>query len=244
MNNTKPNYKISLIICAYNEEKYIGDCLDYAIKNSKGKLFEIIVIDNVSTDNTKAEALKRPNVKVVREEKKGLVRARARGFAEANGDILAYLDADTRMPEGWIDRLVDEFENNPNHVCVSGPYIYHDIPKHQQLLVKMYWHFIAMPMYWMVGYMAVGGNFAIKKETLVKMNGFDTNIEFYGEDTNIARRASKFGKVKFIPSHYMYTSGRRLTNQGLLTMFKEYGLNFLSEVLLHKPVTDEYKDFR
>ena len=126
----KPNYTISLIICAYNEEKYIGECLDYAIKNSKGKLFEIIVIDNVSTDNTKAEALKRSNVKVVREEKKGLVRARERGFMEAKGDILAYIDADTRMPEGWIDRLISEFEKNDNHVCISGPYVYHDIPKH------------------------------------------------------------------------------------------------------------------
>ncbi len=238
------NPKISLVICAYNEEKFIGECLDYAIKNSKGKLHEIIVVDNVSTDNTKAEALKRAGVKVVREEKKGLVRARQCGYNEAKGDILAYLDADTRMPEGWIDRLIDEFEKNDNHVCVSGPYVYHDIPKHHQILVKIYWHIIAMPMYWMVGYMAVGGNFAIKKETLKKMNGFDTKIEFYGEDTDIARRASKFGKVKFIPSHYMYSSGRRLTNQGIFTMFKEYGLNFLSEVLFHKPVTGEYKDFR
>lgn len=244
MKNNTSKYKISLIICAHNEEKFIGECLDYAIKNSKNKLFEIIVVDNVSTDNTKAEALKRPNVKVVREEKKGLVRARERGYKEAKGDILAYIDADTRMPEGWIDRLIDEFENNNNYVCVSGPYIYYDIPKHKQFLVKIYWHILAMPMYWIIGYMAVGGNFAIKKDTLVKMNGFDTSIEFYGEDTNIARRASKFGKVKFIPSHYMYTSGRRLTNQGLLIMFKEYGLNFLSEVFLHRPITKEYKDHR
>ena len=240
----KQNYKISLVICAHNEEKYIGECLDYAIKNSKGKLHEIIVIDNVSTDNTKAEALKRPGVKVVREEKKGLVRARERGLIEAQGDILAYIDADTRMPEGWMDRLINEFENNPNHVCVSGPYIYHDIPKHHQFLVRVYWYVIAVPMYWMVGYMAVGGNFAIKKDTLKKMNGFDTTIEFYGEDTDIARRASKFGKVKFIPSHYIYSSGRRLNSQGIFTMFKEYGLNFLSEVILHKPVTKNYKDFR
>ena len=236
--------KISLVICAYNEEKCIGECLDYAIKNSEGKLHEIIVVDNVSTDNTKAEALKRSNVKVVREEKKGLVRARQRGFMEAEGDILAYIDADTRMPEGWLDRIFKEFENKREVVCVSGPYVYHDIPKHHQILVKFYWHVLAMPMYWMIGYMVVGGNFAIKKETLKKMNGFDTNIEFYGEDTNIARRASKFGKVKFIPSHYMYSSGRRLTNQGLLDIFKEYGLNFLSEVFLKKPVTKEYKDFR
>jgi len=236
--------KISLIICAYNEEKYIGNCLDFAIKNSDNKLFEIIVIDNASTDNTKAEALNRPNVRVVREEKKGLVRARQRGYVEAEGDILAYIDADTRMPEGWVSRIVEEFNKNEKLASLSGPYIYYDMSKFQQFLIKIYWYFLAVPMYWMVGYMVVGGNFAIKREVLEKMNGFDTNIEFYGEDTNIARRASKFGKVKFMTSHYIYTSGRRLANQGIMHMFREYGQNFLSEVLLKKPITKDYKDFR
>ena len=134
------NYKISLVICAYNEEKYIGDCLDYAIKNSNGNFFEIIVIDNASTDNTKSEALKRAGVKVVREDQKGLTKARQRGFMEAKGDILAYIDADTRIPEGWMDRLINAFEKNDEVVLVSGPYIYHDISKFQQFLVKMYWY--------------------------------------------------------------------------------------------------------
>ena len=214
------NLKISLIVCAYNEEKYLGDCLDWAIEDSNGRFLEIIVVDNASTDNTKEIALKRAGVRVVREEKKGLVRARERGYQEAKGDILAYIDADTRMPKGWTDRILKEFQND-GVVCVSGPYIYYDIAKYKQFLVKIYWYILAVPMYWLVGYMAVGGNFAIRKDTLVKMNGFDTSIEFYGEDTDIARRASKFGKVKFIANHYMYSSGRRLTNQGLITMFIE-----------------------
>jgi glycosyltransferase involved in cell wall biosynthesis len=236
-------FKISLIICAYNEEKYLGDCLDCAIQNSNGKFFEILVIDNASTDNTKLIAEKRSGVRVVREEKKGLTRARQRGHEEAQGDILVYIDADTKMPEGWFERVIREFEGNRDLVCLSGPYIYYDTSKFKQLLVRVYWLF-AVPVYWVVGYMVVGGNFVIKKETLEKMNGFDTLIEFYGEDTNIARRASQFGKVKFMLSHYMYTSGRRLEKQGILSTFKEYMFNFLSEVFLHKPVTKEYKDLR
>jgi glycosyltransferase involved in cell wall biosynthesis len=61
------NPTISLIIPAYNEEKYISTCLDYAIKNSNGKLLEIIVVDNASTDNTKKIASNYPNVRVVYE---------------------------------------------------------------------------------------------------------------------------------------------------------------------------------
>jgi len=244
MKNIKPKYKISLIIPAYNEEKYIGECLDYAIKNSNNKFFEIIVVDNASTDNTRMESLKRPGVKVVREEKKGLTRARQSGYLEAKGNLFAYIDADTRMPKNWVDRVIKEFEKDANLVCLSGPYVYYDISKLQQFFTKIYCYLLVMPAYWIFGYMVFGGNFIIKKEVLDKMSGFDTMIEFYGEDVNIARRSSAFGKVKFMPQHYIDISGRRLTNQGALSIFKEYVLNFLSEVFLHKPATKEYKDFR
>jgi glycosyltransferase involved in cell wall biosynthesis len=238
------NTKVSLIICAYNEEKYIGECLDYAIKNSGGKFFEILVIDNKSTDRTKEVAEMRHGVRVIREENKGLTRARQRGFLEAKGDILAYIDSDTHMPETWLGTAISEFKQNPKLAVLSGPYIYYDIPKWQQFLVKMYWYILAMPIYWIVGYMTVGGNFAIKKETLEKMNGFDTTIEFYGEDTNIAWRAHQFGKVKFKPNFIMYTSGRRLTGQGVFSTATTYIFSYISEAFFHKTVNKEYKDIR
>ncbi len=236
--------RISLIIPAHNEEKYIGECLKHVIKHSDGKLFEIIVIDNVSTDRTKEVAEQFPGVRVVYEKNKGLTSARERGRAEARGNILAYIDADTHMPKNWVARVEDEFKNHPNTVCVSGPYIYYDVPKIQQFFTKLYWYFIAMPMYLIVGYMAVGGNFAIRKETIDKMGGFDTTISFYGEDTDIARRASKFGKVVFKLSFTMYTSGRRFSGQGFLKTGFIYMANFASEVILRKPFTKEYKDIR
>lgn len=238
------NPKVSLIICAYNEEKYIGECLDLAIKSSGGNFFEILVIDNASTDRTNEVAKKRPGVRVVREEKKGLTRARQRGFMEARGDILTFIDSDTHMPEKWLETVIREFKQNPNLAVLSGPYVYYDIPKWQQFLVKLYWYILAMPIYWIVGYMTVGGNFAIKKETLEKMSGFDTTIEFYGEDTNIARRAHEFGKVKFKPNFIMYTSGRRLTGQGVFSTATAYIFSYISEAFFHKTVNKEYKDIR
>jgi len=238
-------FKISLIIPAYNEEKYIGTCLEYAIKNSNNLFMEIIVIDNASTDNTSAIALKYPNVRVVREDKKGLTKARQRGYEESKGDILAYIDADTRMPELWCDVLIKEFDKNKNLVCLSGPCFYYDISLIKKIFVKyVYWYLLGMPTYYFVGYMVQGSNFAIKRETLNKMNGFDTNIEFYGEDTNIARRASEFGKVKFKSDFIIYASGRRFYNQGLIKTGLIYMSNFLSEAFTHKPTTNNYKDFR
>ncbi|OGY64334.1 MAG: hypothetical protein A3B92_00060 [Candidatus Harrisonbacteria bacterium RIFCSPHIGHO2_02_FULL_42_16] len=236
-------HTLSLIIPAYNEEKSIGDCLDYAIANSSGKFMEIIVIDNASSDRTRAIAESK-GVTVISEAKKGVMRARQRGFETARGDLLAFIDADTRMPRGWPEKILEEFTNNPRSACLSGPYIYYDTSRWQQLLVKIFWHILAMPVYWIVGYMVVGGNFAIRRAVLEKMNGFDTSIQFYGDDTDIARRANAFGKVIFSPSFFMPTSSRRLAGQGMFKTTFLYVINFISQVIMHKSITKKYKDIR
>jgi len=238
------NLKISLVIPAYNEEKYLGDCLKHAIANSGGRFAEIVVIDNASTDRTREVGESFPGVRVVREEQKGLTKARQRGYQEAKGDVLAYIDADTRMPAGWYDQVFREFVKNDKLACLSGPYVYYDFSMWQQLITKLYWYVLALPFYYSVGYMTVGGNFAIRRTVLDQMAGFDTSISFYGEDTNIARRASQFGQVLFRPSLVMYTSARRLTGQGLFKTGFIYGTNFLSEVFLKKPITTDYQDIR
>lgn len=244
-NLSKKSPTISLIIPAYNEEKYITDCLIHVLKNSGDKFLEVLVIDNASTDMTSAIAARYDNVRIVREDKKGLTSARQRGFLAARGDILAFVDADTLMPSGWAEKVTGAFEEDSSLCCLSGPYIYYDSPKFQQFLAKwFYWRLLAMPIYFFLGYMAVGGNFAIKKSVVEKMGGFDTSIEFYGEDTDIARRAHKFGKVKFMLSLAMPTSARRLSDEGFIKTAVTYVLNFLSEVILKKPYSEGHKDIR
>lgn len=235
--------KISLVIPAHNEELYIESCLDHAIRHGAEGLYEIIVVDNASTDATSDRAKRYPGVRVVHEEKKGLTHARQRGFSEAQGTLLAYIDADTRMPAGWVDTVAKEFADNPKLAVLSGPYVYYDIPAWQRLLVRMY-YLGAMPLYFLTGYMATGGNFVIRRDILEKMNGFDTSIAFYGEDTDLARRAHAFGKVKFKPSFIMHTSGRRLSGQGIAKTALIYSSNYLSEAVLRHPATKKYKDIR
>src|SRR3989344_4158485 len=223
--------KISLIIPAHNEEKHILPTLETAILNSAGKLFEIIVVDNASTDKTAESASSFPEVRIVKEQNKGLTHARQRGFIESKGEILAFIDADTLMPPSWVDNIEREFLEDENLACLSGPYIYYDVPAWQKILVWLYWRLIALPSYFVIGYMTVGGNFAIKKEVVHKMGGFDTSISFYG-------------KVKFSITHTMHTSGRRFYNQGFLNTALKYMVNFASEVVRKKPATKKYQDFR
>lgn len=240
-NNMK--HELSIIISAYNEEKYIGDCLQYVIEAGEGLIHEIIVIDNASTDKTGEIAARYPGVCVIRENEKGLTKARQRGFKEATGDLQAYLDADGHMPKGWVEKVLREFEKDPRLVLLSGPALYYDVPLLQKLLVRLYWA-VSYIIYLFVGYMAQGGNFILTKTALGEVGGFDTSIAFYGEDTNIARRAHEIGKVKFTLFLPMYTTGRRFGGQGFINTAYLYVKNFFGEVFMKRSVTDEYIDVR
>jgi glycosyltransferase involved in cell wall biosynthesis len=234
---------MSLIIPAHNEEKHIGACLESATKNAGHDLGEIIVVDNASTDRTADIARAFRGVRVVRENQKGAQHARERGFREAKGEILAFVDADARIPVGWSSKILRAFDADPRVVCVSGPQSFHDLPRLKQWCASLFW-VTAMCFYTLTRYMAVAGNMALKREALEKMGGFDTTIAFYGDDTDTARRAHAFGKVKFLWAFMMPTSGRRLARDGLVKMGVLYSLNFAAVVLTHRPWTKQYVDVR
>lgn len=241
--NNKQNLTISLIIPAYNEEKYIGQCLEYVLHNSDGHIDEIIVIDNASTDDTRKIAESYPNVKVVSEHNKWLTFARQRWYLESTGDILAFIDADTRMPAWWAKKIRHHFISQ-DIWFISWPYHYHDLPWYSQIGNRLYWRALGYPTYLLLWYLWVGGNFAIKRTVLDKVDGFDTKITFYGEDTDIARRASKHAKTKFTLKLIMPTSARRMAWEGTFKTAYNYITNFLSQAIFHKSATKEYKDFR
>jgi len=236
--------KISLIIPAFNEEKEIGACLKSALKNAPKNLLEIIVVDNTSTDGT-AEIAKKvsPIIRVVKEPNKGLTWARQRGFIKAKGDILAYVDADTRMPESWFKILNESFSKH-KIVCLSGPYYYYDLEEWQRAAIKTAYNATFQPAYKLTKALIIGGNFAVKREALVKIEGFDTSIPFYGEDTNLARRLKKVGKILFLKEFYINTSGRRFVEEGFFNIGTRYILNYVWEMVFKKPLNKKYKDVR
>lgn len=236
--------KISIVIPAYNEERYIGDCLKSVVANRTEDFLEIIVVNNASTDGTAGVAEKFPGVRVVAEPQKGLTKARQRGLMEAKGDLVAYLDADTRMPPGWPAIVKREFTGRPDMVCLSGPFRYYDLPAGKKMLAEGLWALTAMPIFWVIGFMVLGANFVAKREALQKIGGFDTSISFYGEDTNIAWRLSKVGKVMFSMKFFIIGSGRRLMDEGVIRTFWRYGVNYIAGALWHTPVTDTHKDIR
>ena len=212
--------KISFVIPAHNEEKLIGQCLASVFKEIERTrregsrtsltLFEVVVVDNASTDRTREEALKFKNVTVVRENLKGLVYARRAGWVATDGDIVANIDADTMLPPGWLQTVMSEFKKDSTLVALSGPYLYYDLPAWKRVLVKVFYFFgwcIHLLNHYILrkGAMLQGGNFILRRSAWDSVGGFDTTISFYGEDTDVACRIGEVGKVKWTWGLPMYT---------------------------------------
>ena len=95
---------ISVVIPVFNESTRLVRCLE-SIKNQTHKNFEVIVVDNNSTDNTAKLATGYKFVRVIKEPKQGIVYARNTGFRAARAGIIARIDADTILPEDWLARV-------------------------------------------------------------------------------------------------------------------------------------------
>jgi glycosyltransferase involved in cell wall biosynthesis len=99
--------KVSVIVPAHNEERWIGDCLDSLARQSYPDL-EVIVVDDSSTDRT-GEIARASGVKVLRVKRAGAGGARNAGARIATGEILAFLDADEIFDPDFLERLVEPF---------------------------------------------------------------------------------------------------------------------------------------
>lgn len=243
--------KISFIIPAYNEERYIVRCLESIIAETSklpSNQYEILVVNNASTDGTANIAKSFANVKVIDESRKGLLYARQAGFENSSGELLANIDADTVLPSGWVHKVMQEFTNDSKLVALSGPFVYYDLSLLKNVGIRIYYylgylthlfnHFVR------IGALLQGGNFVLKRSALEKINGYNLNITFYGEDTDIAKRIRKFGKVKFNFRLPAYSSGRRIRTEGYVTMALKYPANYLSTTFFKKPVHNDYTDIR
>ena len=243
--------KLSFVIPAYNEEKYIGDCLKSVLEQTKNSVYdtEVIVVNNASTDKTEEVAGTFIGVKVVNEKKKGLSAARQAGYEASVGDLIANIDADVLLPEGWIEKVMKAFAENPNLTGFSGPYIYHDLSTLTNIGVRLFYYFgyagyIMNRFILNKSSMLQGGNFVVRRSALEKIGGYNKEFEFYGEDTDIARRLHGVGDVVFTFDLPMYTSGRRLAGEGVITMAARYGINHFWTIAFKKPFTKQFIDIR
>jgi len=242
---------ISFVIPAFNEETLLAGCLAAIaaeIDRTRCRA-EIIVVDNASTDATASVAGATPGVRVVFEPERGLVPARRAGCLAARGRLIANIDADTILPEGWLGRVFAEFARIPRLVGLSGPYIYYDSPARVRVAAAVFYraafaNYLLIRFVIRAGSMMQGGNFVVRRDALLDSGWFDSGFRFYGEDTDLARRLSKLGAVKFTFRMIALSSGRRFAGEGLLRVGFVYTANFFWATFRKRPLTAHWDDFR
>lgn len=209
---------ISAIICTHNREQYLGAAIDSLLVQTLDN-YEIIVVDNASTDGTAAIAkskLSDPKVRYLYEPTLGLSVARNCGANAANGDILAYLDDDAEASKGWLASLLKVFAENENVAIAGGK-------------VTLIWPPNAHPPRWLsddlssgLGAYDLGDelvyiqqpaltprglNYAVRKPFLKAVGGFDTHLGRVGknllsnEEQQLTRLALDAGQqVAYVPT--------------------------------------------
>jgi glycosyltransferase involved in cell wall biosynthesis len=239
---------ITVIVCAYNEARHLPACL-YSLRAQTRPPDEILVVNNASTDETAAVARDVPGVRVVDEPAKGLVVARETGRRAAQGEVLAYVDADCRAPIQWLERIEAHMQSS-RIVAVTGPYRFYDWDLTGRVLIRLYDFLVAPVTHMLVhhflelGAILYGGNFAVRARALARIGGFDRRIEFHGEDTNLGRRLTPVGDIAIRSDCWVWTSARRYRAMGKRKVFGLYIRNFWSEIVRHRPADSEHLDVR
>ena len=216
--NKEPS--ISVIICTYNRDKFIGEALNCLAKQTlPAGNFEIIVVDNRSTDNTASIAQNfiadHPGLQAryVMEPNKGLSFARNRGIQEARASIVTYIDDDAEVTPHFLESIVSFLQANSSVVGVGGKVI----PKYSESGEPKW---ISKYLNGFVGRMDFGDrpkqfdskmkyptgcNMTYTKEILQKAGGFNNELTFRSDDKYIFHQVTKISdNVYYVPEALLY----------------------------------------
>ncbi len=225
--------KYSIVIPAHNEAECIANAVN-ALKNQNipRKDFEIIVVDNLSTDNTYEKALETGADVVVKENKKGANMARQAGFEKSKGEISVFLDADCTPPCDWLEKITKDL-SKPGIAAVSGPYDY-GFKGIYWIINYIYTYWIAKPGSKILQFffrkkagIIIGGNFAARRETIEAIGGLPP-LAFWGDDATIAMLISRqVGKVLFDVKLIVKSDDDRFERNGFFRLGFRYILEYL-----------------
>ena len=207
---------ISVVIPAYNEEKLINKCLASLTRQTSKKNFEVIVVDNNSTDKTVQIAnkfKKQLNLQIIRCKKQGRGAARAEGFKKSSGEIIFSTDCDTQVPASWLETMSKYLDKN--FVAVSGPNRISDC----SFLTNFFYNNLQPIFYFIYNLIFEnstlnGFNFCVKRHAYMKSGGFNRSLNAQ-EDLDLGFKLSKVGRIKLCSNLYVFSSGRRF-RKGLI----------------------------
>lgn len=194
---------VSVAICSYNREKYLEKCLDSLVhqKDVDSKDYELLIIDNNSTDGTKdlvTEYInKYPSIKIhyYFEPKIGLSHARNRAIKEAHGDYIAYIDSDGIAYPDWIKQIIEFTHKYPHVLAFGGPaYRYTEIPVPRWVPPEYGTLNLGEKEKEVAGGI-FGCNMIFKKSLLEKFGGFNPELGMVGKTLGYGEEDEIFSKM-------------------------------------------------
>ncbi|TVM00650.1 MAG: hypothetical protein CV087_12705 [Candidatus Brocadia sp. WS118] len=198
--------RFSILVPAYNEEQSISSCLNSLSSLTYGNK-EILVVDDASADCTSqiVESFLNRGVVLVRREKNGgRASALNSGLQRATGDVIITTDADTVVPDDWLQRFKPHFEQH-GVVAVGGAYqaCNRDKPlaNATSVLDRILNGILKKSL---VPNKLSGVNSAIRRDVLLDLGGFNEN-SWWSEDSELGWKLSRRGKVVYDPSNMVST---------------------------------------
>ena len=207
--STRPRF--SVVVPAHNEADTLPAALASLAAQRCPVPYEVIVVDNASTDATAAVAAS-AGATVVTEPQLGVCRARQTGVAAARGEIVVSTDADTTMPADWLARIDATFQAHDAAgtpvVAVAGPCRYVDPP----------WWAATIPPLWFAGIAALAAagrgvryitatNVAFVRD---RFPGYDVSLHQGGDEMDLLRTLRRLGSVVWDRDLIVDTSSRRM----------------------------------
>jgi len=235
--------KCSLIIPAYNAEKTISICLESALKQSApSKSYEIIVVDDGSTDRT-PEIVKKFPVKLIKQKNQGPAVAINNGAKEASGEIVIFTDSDCELHAEFIKNILSPFEDDPEIVGVQGSYKTRQkefMAKFVQVEIETrYMRMTRNPIIDFIGTYAA----AYKRDIFIRNGCFDTGFPLAsGEDTEFSYKLHEQGyKLVFRPIAFVFhLHPTKLIEYLKIKFFRGYWRIRLYKMHPEKIVKDSY----
>ncbi|MCE5258315.1 MAG: glycosyltransferase [Chloroflexi bacterium] len=230
--------EISVIVPAYNEAGCIADCISALLEQDMPpNSYEVIVVDNHSTDKTAEIAAAFAGIVVVSEaQQQGIPSARMAGIAAARGRIIATTDADTIVPRNWLSSMLGCYADT-DVVAVGGTASFRSAPRWLNILNKSRNRSLKTTK------SLLGFNMSFRKSAYTACGGYRSEINV-NEDFYISRQLARIGKILILEDIPVITSRRRYDSPLWVLEWLEYIINAATITLFKKAYLQKYRIVR